>query len=145
MDKNNPIIKLVQSGKVLEKDGKTKEAHDVFMQAWESASDDQEKCIAAHFVARNQNSSEEALKWNLEALAKADRFLNKEIKSYYPSLYLCVGISYENLKNYIDAKKYYELAFERISDLSKDKENETYNKEIIDNIVDRKNKIETKI
>ena len=141
MKVDNSIIKLVHKGMLLEKDGKIKEAQDVFMQAWECASSEHEKCIAAHFVSRNQINPEESLKWNLEALANAEKVSDEEIKSYYPSLYLCVGISYEDLKNYPEAKKYYDLAFERIIDLPKNKENEAYNKMVVDNIKDRKSKI----
>ena len=145
MDKNNQIIKLVQEGMKVEKEGKIDLTQKIFMKAWNAASNDHEKCIAAHFVARNQDNPEETLRWNLEALVRAEKASSEEIKSYYPSLYLCIGISYENLKNYTDAKKYYELAFDKIPDLSKDKENESYNKGVIDNIINRKNNLENKL
>lgn len=125
----------------MEQEGKVNLAQKIFIEAWNVASNNHEKCIAAHFVARNQDNPEETLRWNMEALNKADKVQKEEMKAYYPSLYLCIGISYESLKNYTEAKKYYDLAFENIPDLSQDKDNEIYNKGIVNNIIDRRNKI----
>ena len=141
MDENNSIIKLVNEGMKMEMQNKIDLAQNLFIQAWDESSNDWEKCIAAHFVSRHQNNHEDTLKWNMESLNRANKVLEDKIKNYYPSLYLSVGISYENLGNYIEAKKYYNLAFEKIPDLSTDKNNEEYNKGIRESILERKNNL----
>ena len=128
MDKNNPVIALVALGMEIERKKNVKRAQELFMQAWHQSSTEQEKCIAAHFVARHQNTPEEALKWNLESLQRADKVHNEEIKGYYPSLYLNIGASYETLGDKAEAGKYYNLAFERIPDLPRDEENVEYSR-----------------
>ena len=106
MDKNNAIIKLFHKGMQEECVGSISSAQELFVQAWDEASNDWEKCIAAHFVARNLSKPEDKLKWNLESLSRADKVHNDEIKTYYPSLYLNIGLSYEILVNYAEARKY---------------------------------------
>lgn len=134
MNKNNPIVKLVNEGMKMEKSGKINFARNLYMKAWNSASNNQEKCITAHFVARQQNSPKNALKWNIKSINYANK-TKKEVKGYYPSLFLNIGISYENLGKITEANKYYELAFEKISDLPESKESKKYNQEIRKNIL----------
>ena len=128
----------------MEREGKIECAQDLFIKAWGTSSDNQEKCIAAHFVAQHQNSPEDTLKWNIESLNRAKDTPHEKVKSYYPSLYLGIGISYENLDNYMEAKKYYDLAFEKIPDLPTDKDNEFYSKGIRESILERRNRLEEK-
>jgi len=71
--------------------------------------------------------------------------ISKKVKSYYPSLYLNMGTSYESLGNYTEAKKYYDLAFEKIPDLPTDKDNESYSKGVRESILERRNRLEGKI
>lgn len=144
MDKNNSIIKLVHEGMKMEREGKIDQAQNLFMQAWDSSSNDHEKCIAAHFVARHQDNFENTLKWNTECLNRADKVPKHKVKSYFPSLYLNMGISYEDLGNYSKAKKYYDLAFKRLPDLPTDKDNEQYSKGVRDTIFERRNRLHQK-
>jgi len=124
----------------MERAGRIDEAQKLFMQAWNSSSNNYEKCIATHFVARHQNSPEDTLKWNIESLNRAKDAPQEKVKSYYPSLYLSIGISYENLGNHIKAKKYYDLAFEKISDLpTDDKNNGSYSKDVRKTILEKRN------
>lgn len=136
MNKNNPIVKLVNKGMQMEKRSDAVQAQVLFIQAWDEASNDWEKCIAAHFVARHQDSPKNALKWNRESLRRADKVENKEIKSYYPSIYVNIGISYEELRNYEKAKKYYDLAFKSMSYLPAN--NRRYSREVKEVILERR-------
>ena len=145
MDKNNPIIRLVNKGTELEKEKRVDDAQKLFVQAWNEATNDWEKCIAAHFVARHQTSPEESLKWNMESLTQANNVHEPIIRGYYPSLYLAVGTSYEKIGNVIEAKRYYQLAFERISDLPTDPENEHYSKGVRETILERKTALDQKM
>jgi len=84
----------------------------LYKQAWEAAKDDYEACIAAHYVARHQESPEETLRWNQEALVRADAVGDDRVRSFYPSLYLNMGQSHEALRHMAEARWYYELAAE---------------------------------
>ncbi|MHB1163521.1 MAG: rRNA adenine methyltransferase [Minisyncoccota bacterium] len=145
MDKDNEIIEFVHVGMLREHEGDALGAQESFMQAWSEASNDWEKCIAAHFVARNQANPEDGLKWNLEALDRANKAHDDRIRSYYPSLYLNIGLSYETLSDYLEAKKYYDLAFERIPDLPSDEDSAGYSEGVKKNINESIDKLKEKV
>jgi len=79
-------------------------------QAWEAHTNDYEACIAAHYVARFQDSPEETLRWNQVALDHANSVKDGSVQEFYPSLYLNMGGSYEALGDKSNAEKYYRLA-----------------------------------
>ncbi|MEO6632373.1 MAG: hypothetical protein ABIN13_11640, partial [Mucilaginibacter sp.] len=93
-----------------EAEGKIEEAHSLFQQAWDMATDDFEAFTAAHYLARNQKDPYDVLKWNLEALNRANKIKDDEIGGHYPSLYLNIGKSYENLNDIKSANENYALA-----------------------------------
>jgi tetratricopeptide (TPR) repeat protein len=80
------------------------------MRAWAARRDDFEACVAAHFVARHQDSPEEALRWNRAALEHADRDASGGVAGFYPSLYLNLGYSHEMLGDIDQAARCYETA-----------------------------------
>ena len=53
---NNKIVKLCLQGMKLEDEGKPAEASALFLQAWNEATKDFEKFIAAHYVTRHQTN-----------------------------------------------------------------------------------------
>jgi tetratricopeptide (TPR) repeat protein len=112
MDLDNPVIKLCVEGTRAEFEGRANVARTLFMQAWEASRDDYEACVAAHYVARYQESPEDMLRWNREALNRANAVGDDRVKDFYPSLYLNMGRSYETLGNQAEAQKYYNLAAE---------------------------------
>ena len=112
MDLNNPIIKLCLKGTQAEFEGRRDDACAVYWQAWEAVTDDYEACIAAHYVARCQESPEEIFRWNQVALERADAVDDERVKDFYPSLYLNMGRAYELLGNQAEAEKYYRQAAE---------------------------------
>jgi tetratricopeptide (TPR) repeat protein len=109
-DPNNKVVQLCTQGMQVEAEGKTEEAHSLFQQAWDIAENDFEAFTAAHYLARNQKDPNDVLKWNLEALNRANAISDDEMKTYYPSLYLNAGKSYETLGDVKEANKYYQLA-----------------------------------
>jgi hypothetical protein len=60
---NNHIVKLCLQGLAVEEEGKPEEAARIFLQAWNEATNDFEKFIAAIFVARHQKNIPGKLKW----------------------------------------------------------------------------------
>jgi hypothetical protein len=110
MDTNSPSVQLCIEGTRAEFERRPDDARALFWKAWETAQDDYEACIAAHYVARFQTTPHDTLRWNLEALARADALTDGRAQSFYPSLYVNLGHSYEMLGNQAEANRYYQLA-----------------------------------
>jgi len=109
-NRENKIVKLCAKGTELEGAGKPKEAAKKFYEAWDKAQTDEEKYIAAHFVARHQSSIEDKLKWDRIALGFAQQQDNDHSRSSYASLYLNIGKCYDDLGNAALALEHYLLA-----------------------------------
>lgn len=107
---NNTIVKLCIQGMGMEENDKPQEAVKLFLQAWNEASNDLEKFLAAHFVARYQKNVSDKLKWEESALQFALKINNDTVKSALPSLYLNIAECYEDLGDLDNTKKSYELA-----------------------------------
>jgi hypothetical protein len=99
VDPNNPIVKLCAQGMEAESTGDLVRGKACFGQAWDQASDDWEKCVAAHYLARHQSTPEATLQWNEECLRYADSVGDDSVAGFYPSLYLNIGYSHEVLGN----------------------------------------------
>ena len=109
-DPNNPIVKLCLQGIALEEKGKPEEASRVFLQAWNEATNDFEKFIAAHYIARHQANVIDKLKWLETALQFALKINNDSITGAFPSLYLNIAKCYEDLHDPDKALKNYDLS-----------------------------------
>lgn len=62
-DPNNVVIKLCMSGMSLEDSGNTEDAIMMFHKAWNEATNDYERFVAAYHLARQQKSITDKLKW----------------------------------------------------------------------------------
>ncbi len=107
---NNNVVKLCIKGMQMEEEGKAKEASRLSLQAWNEATNDFEKFIAAHYVARLQKNVRDKLKWLETALQFALKINNAAVNSALPSLYSNIAKCYEDLSDPGNAKKNYELA-----------------------------------
>jgi hypothetical protein len=112
MDVNNPVIQLCMEGTRAEFEHRLDDARLHYQRAWEARADDYDACIAAHYIARFQETPEETLRWNQTALSHADAVGDERVGDFYPSLYLNLGKSHEVLGNQAEAQKYYSLAAE---------------------------------
>ena len=112
VDTNNPVIQLCMAGTRAEFEHSLDDARRLYQQAWDARTDDYDACIAAHYVARFQDSVEDSLHWNHLALKHANVVNDERVKDFYPSLYLNLGRSYELVGNQNEAQKYYDLAAE---------------------------------
>ena len=121
MDNENPVVKLCAEGMSLEAQGHFAEAAKVFVQAWQLATDDFEASIAAHYVARHQDSSMETLHWNRISLDRANLVSDCRVRGFYPSLYLNMGKAHEDLDHLEEAKHFYKLAESTLDVLSDDR------------------------
>ena len=112
MDLNNPVIQLCMEGTRAEFEHRLDDARRLYQQAWDARTDDYDACIAAHYVARFQDSAEESLRWNQLALKHANAVNDESITDFHPSLYLNLGRSYELVGDPMEAQRYYDLAAE---------------------------------
>ena len=109
-DPGNNVVKLCLQGMGMEENGKPDEAIRIFFQAWNEATNDFEKFLAAYYVARHQKDPHDKLKWLETALQFALNINDDAVKSAYPSLYSNIAKCYEDLSDPYNAKKNHELA-----------------------------------
>ncbi|HYW13717.1 MAG TPA: hypothetical protein VE871_17275 [Longimicrobium sp.] len=121
MDPNNPIVLLCVEGMKAEGAGRHDEARALFTQAWEAHTDAWEACIAAHYLARHQPTPEDTLRWNQVALDRAKDVTDDRADGFYPSLYLNLGHSHEQLGNLAEARFLYDLAAAESAALPEDR------------------------
>lgn len=107
---NNRVVKLCIRGMALEDQGEQQEANKLFLQAWDEATNDFEKFIAAHYVARHQKTVRDELKWLESSLQFALEINDESVNAAFPSLYSNIAKCYEGLEDRHNAKKNYELA-----------------------------------
>jgi hypothetical protein len=106
----NNVVKLCLQGMNMEETGNPGEASKLFLQAWEEATNDFEKFLAAHYVARHQKTISDKLHWLETTLQFALKANDNAVKSAFPSLYLNMAKCYEELNNDVKAKEYRDLA-----------------------------------
>lgn len=119
-DPDNPIVRLCAEGMEMEGMGNSDVASQFYKKAWDLASNNLEKMVAAHYFARQQKNGIEKLKWDELALDLAISINDKKIQALYPSLHLNIGQCFEDLGNYPKAKEHYELASKYVSFLDND-------------------------
>jgi len=106
----NRVVQLCLDGAHAEFEGQLDDAHALYWQAWDTAQDDYEACIAAHYVARFQETPVAIFHWNREALRYANAVADSRVEAFFPSLYLCMGYACDQLGDRAEAQRYYDLA-----------------------------------
>jgi rifampin ADP-ribosylating transferase len=109
-DPNNDVIKLCMSGMALESSGNIEEAITMFYKAWQEATDDYDRFIAAYYLASQQKSITDKLKWMETSLQCALNIDDENVRSAYSTLYLNIAKCYEELCESANAKRNYELS-----------------------------------
>lgn len=107
---NNPIVKLCLQGMAMEEAGKVAEALELFMQAWEQGSNDFERFLAAHYIARQQSQLHDKVSWLHKALDCALKFPDLSVQTALPGLYRQLAAAYEALHNSGQAKLFLDEA-----------------------------------
>ena len=110
IDPDNPVVKLCADGMSAEAQEHAEQAKALYEQAWEIAADDYERCIAAHYLARHQDGPEHTLRWNEICLRHADLVGDDRVAGFYPSLYLNIAHSHEQLGHRQRAEQCYHAA-----------------------------------
>ncbi|MFJ7210143.1 tetratricopeptide repeat protein [Amycolatopsis sp. NPDC098790] len=116
MDLDDAVVRLCAEGMQAEAAGRNDDAHALFRQAWDAATDDYGACVAAHYLARHQTTPEDVLRWNQECLERADRVGDERVRGFYPSLHLNLARAHEELGNPDRAREHYRQAAGRLED-----------------------------
>ncbi|MFI6104856.1 hypothetical protein [Streptomyces sp. NPDC051310] len=117
MDAGGHVVQLCARGMRAEAEGRDAEARSLFQRAWESAADDYEACVAAHYLARHQPTPEDTLHWNQESLARAGLVADDRVRGYYPSLHLNLAKAHRDLGRTGRARDHFRRAAEHAHDL----------------------------
>jgi hypothetical protein len=115
---NNPIVKLCIQGMALEEKGNLEEASNIFLQAWNEATNDFEKFTAAYYVARHQKNIPDKLNWLETVLQFALKVNDDSVTAAFPVIYSNIAKCYEELGDNANAKKNNELAISFTGDPS---------------------------
>ncbi|HTN45221.1 MAG TPA: NAD(+)--rifampin ADP-ribosyltransferase [Flavipsychrobacter sp.] len=107
---SNLVVKYCIQGIYMEEKGASEEASRQFNQAWNEATEDLEKFIAAYYVARHQHDVHGKLKWLETALQYALKINDDTVSSAFTPLYLNIAECYEELGDVDNAKKNRESA-----------------------------------
>ena len=110
MDPNNSVVRLCVQGMECEGRAHFEDAAQLFLSAWNESTDDFERCIAAHYLARHQKNPVDTLMWNRRSLDHANAVADDRVREFYPSLYLNMGKAHEDIGNLEAAKRFYEMA-----------------------------------
>jgi len=94
----------------MEGKGNPAEASGLFLQAWNEATNDFEKYIAAYYVAQHQENVPDKLKWLETSLRFAQKVNDESVISAFPNLYTNIAKCHEDLGDVDNAKKNFELA-----------------------------------
>jgi len=106
----NSVVKLCIQGMAMDDRGQPDEASTLFQQAWNEATDDHERFLAAHFVARHQENAQDKLRWFETALQLALSVNDDAVKAAFPPLYASIAECLEQLGDLDGAKESHELA-----------------------------------
>jgi len=115
---NNHIIQLCIQGMQMQETGKLEESEKLFLQAWEEATNDLEKFMAAWYFAGGQPSVAKRSGWYETALQLALNVNNDAVKGALPALYSKLAKCYEELNDVDNAKRYDELALLSVTEPS---------------------------
>ena len=106
----NPIVKLCLQGMEMEANGARNNATALFQQAWNDATNDFEKFLAAHYLARQQETVSDELHWLEQALQYALKVNNDAANSALPALYQQLASCHTTLGDASKAKVNADLA-----------------------------------
>lgn len=105
-------LPLTLAGIQAEFERRVDDARQLYAQAWDAATDDYERCVAAHYVGHLEADPAAALRWHLAALAYARQVEAERVAEFLPSLYVNLGRAYELTGDAALAERHYELAAE---------------------------------
>ena len=109
-DPSNAIVKLCIQAMDIEAKGQPAEAYKLFFKAWNEATTEFEKFLAAYYLGRHQLNVSDKIQWLETALQLALPINDSAVTSALPFLYRTIAKCYEDLNDNDNAKKNYGLA-----------------------------------
>lgn len=103
---SNPVVERCLEGMGMAEKGEPVAARKLFLLAWQDATDDLEKFIAAYYVARYQESPTDRLQWYETALQAALAINDDSVHSAFASLYAHIAACYDALGDSAQAEKH---------------------------------------
>lgn len=103
-------LPLTLAGIQAEFERRLDDARQLYAQAWRAATDDYERCVAAHYVGHLEADPAEALRWHLLAMDHARLADAERVAEFLPSLCVNLGPAYELTGDSTQAERYYRLA-----------------------------------
>ena len=94
----------------MEEKGKPEEAVKLFTQGWNEATNDLEKFLSAHYLARHQKTVSDKLRWLETTLQFALKMDDDAVRTAFPALYLNIAKCHEDLGNAEKARELADLA-----------------------------------
>ena len=101
IDPNNPVVRLCAEGMALE--GTPALARQRFEAAWAARTDDYDAAMAAHFLARHQQTPLATLHWNKLALLHATAVTDGRAAAFMASLYLNLAAAHSDVGDHQSA------------------------------------------
>jgi tetratricopeptide (TPR) repeat protein len=111
----NTIIQLCMQGMKQEDMDQPERAATMFLQAWNEATNDFEKFLAAWYMARRQLNVSDRLQWYQTALRLALKLNDDAVKGAFTSLYVNLAGCYQELGDLANAEEHQELALACVS------------------------------
>lgn len=103
------VLQLIKESRNLESQLAFKKAKKKFEQAWSLSNTDFEKYMTARLLAQTHAPCSEQLEWLLLSLDFGMKVYDNAVKISLPTLYYEIGVCYEDLKDYINAKANYRM------------------------------------
>lgn len=103
-------LPLTLTGIQAEFERRVDDARRLYAQAWDAATDDYERCVAAHYVGHLEVEPAAALRWHLVALDHARLADAERVADFLPSLYVNLGQAYALTGDATLAERYFRLA-----------------------------------
>lgn len=106
----NEIVRFCIQGMRLEEDGHVEEARMMFLRAWNEATDDHERFLAAYHVSRQEKDPAAELKWLEVALQLASQVHDASVRAAFPLLHSRMAKCHESLNDLDAVRRHRELA-----------------------------------
>ena len=110
LDPSNPVVVAIGRGLQAEVWGDRQAARAAYAEAWTGATDDFERCIAAHYVPRLNDDPVDKLRWNEDALRHANAVGDDRVAGFFASLHACVGQARLGVGDAAGAREAFRLA-----------------------------------
>jgi hypothetical protein len=109
LDPTNPVVAAVGRGVQAELAGDREAARAAYAEAWNEATDDFERCVAAHYVPRVIDDPVDKLR-NEDALRHAMAVGDGRVAGFFASLHACVGEARFGVGDAAGAREAFRLA-----------------------------------